>query len=149
MKNNWIAPLLLAAVAVPVPAQDLAKPSPADVQTHNRVIGQSLAAVAPVKTTVEAYRLRAKRFPASNAEAGLNLPEAYGNYDIKSIAITADGVIDMTLTATSGVDGGVIRFTPTATGSPESPTIEWRCASASYSTIVDATGGLCEHTNQP
>lgn len=149
MMSKWIVLAIVAAATASVHAQDASKPNPADVQAHNRVIGQSLAAVTPVKTAVEGYRLRAKRFPASNAELGMNLPETYRNYDIKSIAVTADGVIDMTLSATSGVDGGVIRFTPTATGSTDNPTIEWHCASASYTTIGDATGGLCEHTNQP
>lgn len=149
MIRQWIASTVIAAAAVTAQAQDASQPSVADVQAHNRIIAQSLQDVAPVQKAVEGYRLRAKRFPASNSDVGMNLPETYRNYDIKSIAVTGEGVIDMTMTATSGVDGGVIRFTPTATGSKDTPNIEWHCASANYSTIADASGGLCEYTNQP
>lgn len=144
---------LLASVAISacasVAAQTPGQPGAADTQAHNKVLHAAVLAANPVQAKVEQFRLHTKAFPASNADVGMNLPQTYRNYDMKSVAVRPNGIIEVTMTATSGVDNGVIRFTPTATGSPEDPTIEWHCTSANYNTISDATGGVCEYTNQP
>lgn len=120
-----------------------------DVQLHNQVIRQALAAAAPVRSSVEQFYLHHKAFPASNAELGMNLPQTYRNYDVQAIAVGANGIIDIALTPSSGVDGGTIRLTPSLSSTSGVPTFEWACRSPSYTTIADATGGNCEYTNQP
>ena len=140
----------MAAAAASAPAaQDVPAPDPSDTQAHNKVLQQALTVAAPVRAKIEQYRLHTKAFPARNADIGMNLPQTYRNYDVRSVAVEPNGVIEIAMTAASGVDGGIVRFTPSATGSPEDPTIEWHCTSASYTTISDATGGVCEYTNQP
>ena len=129
--------------------QQPATPSPADVQLHNQVIRQAVETAAPVKARVEQFFLHQKAFPASNSEAGMNLPQTYRTYDVQAITIGPNGVIDIVLTASSGVDGGIIRLTPAASKTSSPPSVEWSCRSPSYSTIADATGGTCEYTNQP
>lgn len=76
--------------------------------------------------------------------------------DIDNVVLAAlwsvvgnDGVIEITLTASSGVDDGIIRLTPKPSPIKDENSLEWTCASASFSTISDATGGVCEYTNQP
>ena len=130
-------------------AGEIAVPSATDIRAQNQAIGQALAAAAPIKAGVERFRLRTKAFPASNADAGMNPPAAYGNYDVKRIAIGGDGTIEITLNATSGIDGGVIRLMPKAAANTDQDMIEWSCSSPSYSAIADATGGVCEYSNQP
>jgi hypothetical protein len=130
-------------------AQNVAVPSENEIQARNQAIGKALATAAPVKTRVEDYRLHAKAFPASNAEAGMNPPATYRNYDLKGIAIGNEGVVEITLTASSGIDGGIIRLTPKAAANTDPNMIQWSCTSPSFSTIADATGGTCEYTNQP
>lgn len=138
-----------AAFAVPAGAQAPTASGAADSQAHNKVLQAAVLAANPVQAKVEQFRLHTKAFPANNADVAMNLPETYRNYDMKSVAVRPNGIVEITMTATSGVDNGLIRFTPKATGSPEDPTIEWHCTSANYSTISDATGGVCEYTNQP
>ena len=149
MKKALIAGSLWAAMAGFLPAQEAARPSAADIEAHNQAIAKALAAAAPVKLAVEQFRVRTKRFPSNNTDAGMNLPASFGNYDVKQIAVNANGVIDITLTETSGVDDGVIRLTPKPSPGSGENAVEWTCASASYAAIADATGGVCEHTNQP
>lgn len=149
MKKALIAALFCISMAGVVPAQETARSSAADVEAHNRAIAKALAAASPAKAAVEQFRLRTKLFPSNNADAGMNLPDSFRNYDVKRIAVNANGVIDITLTETSGVDDGVIRLTPKPSPSTGENAVEWTCASASYAAIADATGGVCEYTNQP
>lgn len=149
MNKPWVPILLWAVAALPAAAQPPAPAPASDIQTRHKVINQALAAATPVKAQVAQYYLHNKAFPSSNAELGMNLPAAYRTYDLKSIAVSAGGVIDLTLTASSGVDNGVIRLTPEAALKTDENGLAWTCASADYSTIADATGGVCEYTNQP
>jgi hypothetical protein len=149
MKKILSALALFVAAINCSTAENIAVPSENEIQAHNQAIGKALAMATPVKNSIENYRLRTKEFPASNAAAGMNPPATYRNYDVKGIAIGNDGVVEITLTASSGIDGGVIRLTPKAAVNTDPNMIEWTCTSPSFSTIADATGGTCEYTNQP
>ena len=149
MKKSCLPILLCVAAALHAPAQTPAPASASDIQTRHKVISQALAAAARIKAAVAQYYLHNKAFPSSNAELGMNLPAAYRTYDLKSIALNPGGVIDLTLTASSGLDNGVIRLTPEPALKTDENGLAWTCASADYSTISDATGGVCEYTNQP
>jgi hypothetical protein len=138
------AALLVAAAG----AQEAVRSSETDAVAQKNSISGALAAAVPAKGAVEAYRLHHGAFPGNNVEAGLNSPDSYRTNDIKAIAIAEDGRIDVTLTAVSGVDGGVIRLTPKLAAG-EASAVEWKCASANYSKIGDATDGVCEYANQP
>ena len=108
MKKSCLPILLCVAASLHAPAQTPAPASASDIQTRHKVISQALAAAARIKAAVAQYYLHNKAFPSSNAELGMNLPAAYRTYDLKSIALNPGGVIDLTLTASSGVDNGVI-----------------------------------------
>ena len=124
-------------------------PSATDVQRHHTAINQALTTAAPFKTAVESYRRHHDDFPASNVQAGLQPPDMYKNPDVRQVAIDRDGVINITLTASSGVDGGVIVLTPNMPKNSDDFAVEWKCTTASYSDASDATLGLCEYTKVP
>ena len=140
------AALALSAAAM---GQQTTTAGGTDTELRNQIIRQALAAAAPVRTSVEQFYLHHKAFPASNADVGMNLPQTYRNYDVQAIAVGANGIIDIALTPSSGVDGGTIRLTPSLASTIGVPTFQWACRSPSYTTIADASGGSCEYTNQP
>ena len=137
--------LLAAATA----AYAVEKPSAADVQLHHTAIAKALATAAPFKEAVESYRRHHDDFPASNLQAGLQPPDVYKNPDVHQVAIEHDGIINIMLTASSGVDNGSILLTPNLPKNTDNFAVEWKCTSANYSDISDATGGVCEYTKVP
>jgi len=143
------ASLLFVIPIGPGVAATVEKPSAADAQLHHAAINQALTTAAPFKSAVESYRRHHDDFPASNLEAGLQAPDMYRNPDVRQVAIDRGGVINVTLTASSGVDGGVIVLTPSLPKNSDDYAVAWKCATASYSDVSDATGGLCEYTKVP
>jgi hypothetical protein len=120
-----------------------------DIQKHNTAIGNAIGQVGNVEQLVAAYHQRTHSFPSSNAEAGVKPGGALASADVKSIEVTANGVIVATLTGNSGIDGGQLVFTPDMSDNPDEGVIRWVCTSPSYSTIADATGGNCEYSKLP
>jgi hypothetical protein len=112
-------------------------------------VGEAMQAVGPVEEAVKRYRLTHDGFPATNVEAGVGAPPLFASNSVRSVAVGGDGIIDVTLTAASGVDGGVIRFHPDYAQQSGGGDVHWTCASASYANIGDLTGGACEHSTQP
>ena len=125
------------------------KPSAAEVQLHHTAIARALATAAPFKEAVENYRRRHDDFPSSNLDAGLQQPDLYKNPDVRRVAIENGGVVHIMLTGSSGVDNGIIVLTPSLPKNTDSFSTEWKCTSASYSDVSDATGGVCEYTKVP
>lgn len=125
------------------------KTSELDTQTQMNAVAEALQPVAQVEELVASYRLAHDDFPASNAEAGVKAPPQFASNTVKRIAIRPGGIIDVTLTAASGVDDGVVRFRPEYVPQSGGGDVHWTCASASYANIGDLTGGSCEHTTQP
>ena len=124
-------------------------PSAADVQRHHAAINQALTTAAPFKAAVENYRRHHDDFPTSNLDAGLQPPDMYRNPDVRQVAINPKGVIDVMLTASSGVDGGTIVLTPSMPKNSDDLAVEWKCTTPNYSDVSDATAGLCEYTKVP
>lgn len=141
--------LHICLLAVVLDASAVEKPSAADTELHHAAIAKALTAAAPFKEAVESYRRHHDDFPSSNLEAGLQPPDIYKNPDVRQIAIEHGGVIDVMLTASSGRDSGVIVLTPNLPKNTDSFAVEWKCTSASYSDVSDATGGVCEYTKVP
>jgi len=68
---------------------------------------------------------------------------------VHQIAIDRGGTINVMLTPSSGVDSGVIVLTPHMPKNSDDFVVEWKCTSANYSDISDATLGVCEYTKLP
>ena len=125
------------------------KTSELDTQTQIKAVSEALQPVTQIEQVVASYRLSHDDFPATNAEAGVKPPLAFASNTVKGVTIGPGGVIDVTLTAASGVDDGVIRFRPEFIAQSGAGDVHWTCSSASYANIGDLTGGSCEHTSQP
>lgn len=131
------------------PAAEPVKAGALDTQTQMNAVTEALQAVGPVKEAVKRYRLAHDGFPASNAEAGVPPPAQFASNSVRTITVGPDGVIDVTLTAASGLDGGLIRFHPDYAPQSGGGDVHWSCASETYANIGDLTGGNCEHTKMP
>ncbi|HEY2396092.1 MAG TPA: pilin [Rudaea sp.] len=140
---------LCAAAAASSWAAEPITAGAADMQTQMNAVAEALQSVGPVEQAIRSYRLSHDGFPASNAEAGLVPPSLFASNSVKTLAIGPDGIIDVTLTAASGIDGGVVRFHPEFAPQSGGGDVHWTCASASYANIGDLTGGTCEHTQLP
>ena len=138
---------LLAAASCP--AAEPVKAGALDTQMQMNAVSEALHAVAPVEEAVKSYRLTHDGFPASNAEAGIGPPAQFASNSVHAITVGPDGVIDVSLTAASGVEAGVIRFHPDYAPQSGGGDGHWNCASASYANIGDLTGGTCEYTKMP
>ncbi len=146
LRIGMIAAAMFASAAV---AAEKETPSTVDIQKHNTSIGNAIGQVGNVEQLVGAYYQRANAFPSSNAEAGVKAGGALASADVKSIDIMGKGVIVVTLTGNSGIDGGQIVFTPNTEDNPDAGMIRWVCTSPNFSTIADATGGNCEYSKLP
>ncbi len=142
--------ILLTLAIVPAFAQTSVKetPSSVDIQRHTTAISNAIAQANSVQQLVAAYHERTNNFPGSNAEAGIKRAASLASPDVRSIEVTSDGVVVVTLTATSGTDGGTITFTPAVSNGDEN-LVDWTCRSSSFSTISDDTGGVCEYSKLP
>jgi len=147
VRAGFLAAALLASAAAN--AAPVETPSAADKQRHYLAINKALTTAAPFKEAVESYRRHHNDFPSSNLEAGLQPPDIYKNPDVRQVAINEGGIINVTLTASSGYDGGVIVLTPNMPKNTDDFAVEWKCTSANYSDISDATLGFCEYTKVP
>jgi type IV pilus assembly protein PilA len=141
--------ILAAALASGAIAAEKETPSTIDIQKHTAAIGNAMAQAGNVEQLVAAFHQRNNTFPSNNAEAGVKPGGALASADVKSIDVTANGVVIATLTGNSGIDGGQIFFTPLLSDSPDDGVIRWRCTSPNYSTISDITGGSCEYSKLP
>jgi hypothetical protein len=139
----------LALAVTTVALADVATPSSADAQRRAQTINNALAMAVPVRQRVEYYRQHHDTFPANNVEAALAPATTFANGDVKSIAVAANGAVEITLTGNSGVDNGVIVLTPSMPKNSDNNVVDWKCASASYATISDDTLGVCEYSKLP
>ena len=131
-----------AALADPI------RSSADDRQLHDQVINNALGMTTKVRQAVENYRLHHNALPSDSADIGLN-PASWTNEDIKLVTVGNNGMIEITLAASSGVDGGVIRLTPTVPANTDQTTLDWACTSPSYNAIADTTAGFCEYSKLP
>jgi hypothetical protein len=125
------------------------KPSAADNQAHAAAINKAIASIGSTKDAVAQYRLHHDAFPASNTEAGILPPAAFANSALQRVEVGSNGVIRATLTADSGVNDGVIVFTPAMSPQTDLNQVDWTCTSPSYSDISDITNSVCNYSNLP
>ena len=145
-----IGTIALWAVACSVSvAQDKARPSTVDIQQRSHSINNALTAAAQVQHQVADFRQRNGKFPSTNDEAAIGGPGSFANADVSSVTVEDNGVVEVRLTAASGVEDGAIVLTPSLSKNTGENNIDWRCASASYATISDDTNGVCEYSKVP
>src|SRR5262245_31879222 len=108
-----ILPVLVAVCVTALGLSPLrAVPSTAgelDTQAQANAVGNALQSVVAVKEAVASYRVTHDDFPGSNAEAGVMAPTMFASNTVKGVSVGPGGIIDLRLTAASGVDDGVIR----------------------------------------
>lgn len=141
----FAAALGLSSLRAAVPSTT----SELDTQAQANAVADALQSVAAVKQAVAGFRVTHDAFPGSNAEAGVKAPAMYASNTVKGVSVGPGGIIDLQLTAASGVDDGVIRFRPDFVPQSGAGDVHWVCTSASYVNVSDLTGGTCEHTSQP
>jgi len=141
--RNTVLVALLAATSVQAAP---VKSSAADKQLQNDAISAGLSLAGDARTAVETYWREQKRLPSNNAEAHLGVPASYASGPIRRLDIEGAGRVRVTLSAASGVDGGVILLVPTPSSSADSYAIDWACTTPSYSDIHDATNGTCDYS---
>ncbi len=58
-------------------------------------------------------------------------------------------MIQVTLTADSGVDDGAIILTPALSPQTDLNQVDWTCTSPSYAQISDITNSICNYSKLP
>lgn len=145
-----VGTLVLWVIACSVSlAQDKARPSTVEIQQRTQSINNALTAAAQVQHQVADYRQRNGKFPSSNDEAAVGGPGSFANADVSSVTVEDNGVVEVRLTAASGVADGAIILTPNLSQNTGENNVDWKCASASYATISDDTNGVCEYSKVP
>lgn len=95
------------------------------------------AAAGSMKTAIAEFYMTNLRLPASNDDVGLPGPDQYRGKSLKSAAVSADGSIEFSFDAGSGVEGGRIRLIPDLSRA-NAMGIQWRCESVDYPLIKRA-----------
>ena len=139
---------IAALAAGTAAAIDKTVPSDEETQLHNQVINNALGMTQRVRAAVENFRLRHAAYPGSSADIGLD-PNTWATGDIKSVSVGSNGMIEIRLGASSGVDDGVIRLTPADSPTTGQLSVAWACTSPNFSTISDATSGFCQYAKLP
>ena len=103
--------IVLLAIAGAAHAAAPIKAGALDTQTQANAVAEALQSVVKVQGAVADYRKTHDGFPANNAEAGVAAPVMYASNAVKGVAVGPDGIIDVTLTAASGVQPQMKRAT--------------------------------------
>jgi hypothetical protein len=104
------------------------------LQSRQIVLGDFVRATSTAKTAMAEHYLSMGAWPPSNKEAGLPSPEAYRGNSLVRLDVSGPDIV-LTFDARSGVDGGKIVLTGTAT--PElAMGIEWKCTSPNMPDIA-------------
>lgn len=131
MRNMLIAVILLVFVVVPFAVMKYGD-NTQDNYKQAAYLANGLSMAGPVKTYIMEYFSSSGKFPVDNSLVGLPEPERFSDNTVRSVAIQ-DGVIVITYTEKTGVDGGIIRLTP----EPDDMgyMMKWHCESPSYPNI--------------
>ncbi len=108
---------------------------------------EDLVLVAGMRTAIAEAYMSMGQMPANAEAAGLSPPEQYRGKSLKTAALLADGTIELTFDAQSGVDGGRVRFVPDLTHA-NATGIQWRCETSDYPLIARAAP-TCEYKASP
>lgn len=86
--------------------------------------------LASSKRSVVNTMSRTGKAPTNNAEARLGSPDAMTTNEISSIVVTPGGVLNVYLSAVSGTNHGLVRFTPAVSTDPKGrKTVTFVCTS--------------------
>lgn len=97
-------------------------------------IREDLQAIAGMRVAIVEFYQTNGRMPDSQAETGLPPAEQYRGKSLKSATLLPGGVIELVFDASSGIDGGHIRFIAD-TSHVEAMGIQWRCETSDYAHI--------------
>ncbi|HEX6834695.1 MAG TPA: pilin [Rudaea sp.] len=139
----------VAAQCLGAAAQDKVRSSSDEARLHAQAIANGLSIGAAVQHRVADYYQHFNRFPTSNEDARFGPPKSFASADVQSVTISGDGVITIAMTEAAGVAGGTIVLTPVLSHNTDEHTVDWRCASPSFSTISDDTSGVCSYSKLP
>ncbi|WP_020209169.1 pilin [Gilvimarinus chinensis] len=107
-------------------------------------ISEGIVRSFEIQANATMYIAETGKLPSSNQQLGLSSPEAYADTVLKSIQVLDGGIIRLTYTALSGVDGGIIDYKPEKIGN--SRTVTWNCTTPSFKGI-EAWRPDCHYTN--
>jgi hypothetical protein len=96
-----------------------------------------------MRNAIAEYYMAMGKMPATAAEAGMQPAGEYRGKTLKSAALIADGVIELTFDVNSGVDGGRIRLLPDLSHA-QAMGLQWHCQTADYPLIKRAVP-TCEY----
>lgn len=93
-------------------------------------VSQGLQLLSIAKTHLSQHWDETGEIAESNAAAGLEAPEHYAGDAVRSLTVGKGGVITVVFNEKSGVDGGILRFTPDA-GKPDLG-LQFHCTTPTY-----------------
>lgn len=98
--------------------------------------------LASSKMSVVNAMNRTGKPPANNAEARLGSPNTMTTNEISSIVVTAGGVLNVYLSAATGTNHGVVRFTPAvSTDRKGGKSVAFTCTSPNVPEIATLQSG--------
>jgi hypothetical protein len=86
-----------------------------------------------IRLQLNEYFAATGKLPSTNKELNLPSPVSFSDGVLQSLEIQVQGVIRLTFTEKSGVEGGMIDYIPTP--SPTTSWLEWRCVTSSFENI--------------
>jgi hypothetical protein len=99
---------------------------------------EDLRILDALRTAVAEYYVSTGKMPSVQSDAGLPSPDRYRGKSLKSATVLPDGSIDLVFDATSGVDGGRVRFAADLSHA-DATGIQWHCETADYPLIRRVT----------
>lgn len=118
---------LMAVIAVIGILLAIALPTYADYSARAKV-SEGITLAGAAKTAVSEYRLSTGMWPSSNASAGLPVATSITGHDVRSIAVSDDGLITVSF---SSMEPGIHAKTLVLTPSYGGGSMTWRCNSGS------------------
>ncbi len=97
-------------------------------------IAEGIQASSFAKPAIVDFYMSEGRWPSSNADIGMQAPDKFSGHSLRSMAVSAGGVITLTYDEKSGVDRGVVQLIPDASN-PQLG-IKWRCVTPTYANIA-------------
>lgn len=132
MRNIIIAAVLLVFVVIPLGIMKF-NTDTKDGFKELAHITQGMAFASALKSNVTGYYAEYGVMPPDNESIGAPTPDKFADASIKSITVN-NGVISVKYSSLSGVDNGVIEFTPSIAHNDYFAT--WKCTTPSYPDIT-------------
>lgn len=114
---------LMIVIAIIAILMAIAIPAYQDYTVRTKV-SEAMTMASPAKLAVAETMSSTNVFPTSNADAGYSFPGATSY--VNSIAVGANGVITVEVTAATGTSGNLV-LTPAQVGGASSAQLTWVC----------------------